>query len=193
MVADGTWLNMNEKDTKIVALTSALQEVKKKFGDLAKKVSFNQDKPKGARKMGSNKSNGGGKGQTKTCCPKWQVRKKRNMIEHKERKYEWCSKHSSNNSSIKGLYMPSPHNRNKWAKNKTDKTAALMKCKQEVKKSSGGTSMNKKPKQDKAALKLALGSRLTTALVTQHHMSQADTESVFDSVYKDVVKKNQDN
>jgi hypothetical protein len=47
MVTDGSWLNTNKKDTKIVALTSALQEVKKKFGDLAKKVSFEQDKPKG--------------------------------------------------------------------------------------------------------------------------------------------------
>jgi hypothetical protein len=52
--------------------------------------------------------------------------------------------------------------------------------------------MNKKPKQDMAALKLALGSRLTTALVTQHHMSQADAESVFNSVYKDVVKNKQE-
>jgi hypothetical protein len=26
MVADGSWLNTNEKDTKIVALTSAIQE-----------------------------------------------------------------------------------------------------------------------------------------------------------------------
>ena len=40
MVADGTWSNTNEKDTKIVALTSALDNVKKRFGELAKKVSF---------------------------------------------------------------------------------------------------------------------------------------------------------
>ncbi len=45
MVVDGTWINANEKDTKIVSLTSALQEVKKKFGDLVKRVSFDQDKP----------------------------------------------------------------------------------------------------------------------------------------------------
>ena len=40
MVADGSWLNTNEKDIKIVALTSAIQDVKKKYGELAKKVSF---------------------------------------------------------------------------------------------------------------------------------------------------------
>jgi hypothetical protein len=43
MVADGTWLITNKKDTKIVALTSALKNVKKKFGELAKKVSFSGD------------------------------------------------------------------------------------------------------------------------------------------------------
>ncbi len=46
MVTDGSWLTTNKKDMQIVALTSALQEVKKEFGDLVKKVSFNQDKPK---------------------------------------------------------------------------------------------------------------------------------------------------
>ena len=51
-----------------MALTSALQEVKKKFGDLAKKVSFDQDKPKGSSgKKGGEKSKE--KRQTKARCP----------------------------------------------------------------------------------------------------------------------------
>jgi hypothetical protein len=88
--------------------------------------------------------------------------------------------------------MPSPHN-HKWAKNKADKTAAFKECKEEATKLSGGTSANKKPKQDEAALKLALGYKFTSALVTQHHMSQADAESVFNSIYKDVVESKQEN
>jgi hypothetical protein len=40
MVHDGTWINTNEKDTKIVALTSSFQEIKKKVGELAKHVMF---------------------------------------------------------------------------------------------------------------------------------------------------------
>jgi hypothetical protein len=40
MVADGTWTNTNEKDTKIVALTSMVNDMKTKYGMLAKKVSF---------------------------------------------------------------------------------------------------------------------------------------------------------
>jgi hypothetical protein len=38
MVVNSFWLITNEKDTKIVALTSAIQEGKKKYGELAKKV-----------------------------------------------------------------------------------------------------------------------------------------------------------
>ncbi len=89
--------------------------------------------------------------------------------------------------------MPSPHNHNKQAKNKADKTAAFKKHKEEAKKLSGKTSASKKPTQDEAALKLALGSKLTTALVIQHHMSQSDAESVFESVYKEVVENKQKN
>ena len=40
MVADGTWTNTNKKDTKIVALTSLVNDMKTKYGMLAKKVSF---------------------------------------------------------------------------------------------------------------------------------------------------------
>ena len=43
MVADGTWLNTNKKDTKIVALTLALNNVKKKFGKLSKKIRITGD------------------------------------------------------------------------------------------------------------------------------------------------------
>jgi hypothetical protein len=40
MVADGTWVTTNKKDTKIVALTSSFQEIWKRVGELAKRVSF---------------------------------------------------------------------------------------------------------------------------------------------------------
>jgi hypothetical protein len=106
--------------------------------------------------------------------------KKGNTIEHKGCKYKWCSKHSSKGGSINCLYMPYPHNHDKWAKNKASKTATFKKRKEEDKKSSGsGNSANKKLKKGDEALKLALGTKLTTTLVKQHHMSQADAESAF--------------
>ncbi len=192
MVADNTLINMNEKDTKIVVLTSALQEVKKKFGDLAKKVSFKQDKPKDIPKKGGDRP-GGGRCKIKACCPKWQVTKKGNTIKHKGHKYIWCSHHASKDGSINSLYMPFPRDHKGWAKTNAKKTTTFKKRKEEEKKKlDSNVTGNKKPKKDEA-LKLALSSKLTTALVTQHHVSQADAEAVFDSVYKDVVADGKEN
>jgi hypothetical protein len=185
MVADGSWLNTSKKDTKIVVLPSALQEVKKKFGDFAKKVSFDQDKPKTLPKKGGKKS-GGSKRQTKTCCPEWQVTKKGQMMEHKGRKYIWCPHHAFKDGSVNGLYMPHPHKSGGMGKDKGQEDRCFKKCKEEERKKQAGNSPPKKPKQDKA-LKLALGSRLTTALVTQHHMSQTNAEAVFNSIYNEAV------
>ena len=74
MVGDGTWVTTNEKDTKIIALTSSFQEICKRVGELAKHVSFSGDQKSGS----DSKKNGGGKGNatdggtksTKTRCPK---------------------------------------------------------------------------------------------------------------------------
>ncbi len=49
--------------------------------------------------------------------------------------------------------------------------------------------MAKKAKQDGGDLKLQLGSKLTSALVTQHHMTQADAEDVFNSVFEQVYEQ----
>ena len=97
-----------------------------------------------------------------------------------------CPKHSSNDGSINGLYMPSPHNHDEWVKAKAEKTAAFKKCKEDMKKSANAAPTAKKAKQDGGYLELQLGSKLTSALITQHHLTQADAEDVFNSVYKDV-------
>ena len=87
--------------------------------------------------------------------------------------------------------MPSPHNHSKWAKCKTNKTAAIKKCKEESKKSGKSESAKKVKPND--TLKLALGNKLAAALVTQHHMTQTEAELFFDLVYKDVVEDNKEN
>jgi hypothetical protein len=70
--ADGTWVSSNEKDTKIIALTSSIQEIKKKFGKLQKNGFFADIKPVDG--------GGGGakvkpKGGTKSSMgkPKWGI------------------------------------------------------------------------------------------------------------------------
>jgi hypothetical protein len=174
----------------LTALTLAIQEVKKKFGDLAKEVSFD-----GSTKGGSYGNKGGSKSpnkrDTKACCPKWQVTKKGNTLEHEGPKYVWCPKHTSKDGSVNCLHMPSPHNHNKWAKNKANKTAAFKKHKEEAKKSGKFESAKKVNPND--TLKLALGNKLAAALVTQHHMMQTEAESLFNSVCKDVIEDNQEN
>ena len=114
MVADGSWNNTNEKDTKIMVLTSMVNNMKTKYGMLAKKVWFKGDtsKPGSQKKKGDGSSNGGKK-PTKTRCPEWQVTKKGNTFEHKGCKFVRCPKHTSKDGSINGLYMPFPHNHEK--------------------------------------------------------------------------------
>jgi len=186
MVANGSWINTKEKDTKIVVLTTMVNDMKMKYGALAKKVSF-----KGEPKSGSSKKKGGGKTEdgkkpTKTRCPEWQVTKKGNTIEHEGRKYVWCTKHTSKDGSINGLYMPSPHDHDEWAKAKADKTAAFKKRKEDAKKSGNKhASPAKKPKTED--FKFALSSKLTSELVTHCHRGQAEAENMFDSIYKDIV------
>jgi hypothetical protein len=188
MVADGSWLNTNEKDNKIVALTSMVQDMKTKHGMLTKKVSFKGDTtPSSPKKKGDGSSNDGKK-QTKARCPEWQVTKKGNTIEHKGRKFVWCSKHTSKDGSINGLYMPSPHDHDEWAKSKADKTAAFKKRKENAKKSGNKVaSPAKKSKSESEDLKLALSSKFTSALVTHCHMGQAEAENMFDSIYKNAT------
>jgi hypothetical protein len=65
MVADGSWLNTNEKDTKIMVLTLAIQEVKKNSGYLTNKVSFD-----GPTKGGSSGKKGSSKSPNKKGTPK---------------------------------------------------------------------------------------------------------------------------
>jgi hypothetical protein len=192
MVADGSWLNTNEKDTKIVALSSAIQEVKKKYGELAKKVLFDTGKGSSPSNKGGASSDSGKK-QMKTRCPKRQVTKKGNTTKHECQKYVWCPKHTSKDGSINGLYMPFPHDNDEWVKAKAAKTAAYKKCKEEAKKSGGKTNSAKKAKPNGKALKLALGDKMTTALITQHHMTQTEAETLFNSVYKETMEEVQEN
>ncbi len=192
MVADGSWLNTKEKDTKIVLLTSAIQEVKKKYGELAKKFLFDTGKGGSPGNKGGASSDSGKK-QMKTRCPEWQVTKKGNTIEHEGWKYVWFPKHTSKDGSISGLYMPFPHDHNEWVKAKAAKTAAYKKRKEEAKKSEGKANSAKKARHNGKALKLALGEKMTTALITQHHMTQTESETLFDSVYKKTMEEVQEN
>jgi hypothetical protein len=195
MVVDGSWVTTNEKDTKIVALSSSFQEIKTRVGELAKRVSFSGDQ-KGS---GDTKKDGGGKGNatdggaktTKTRCPEWQVTKKGSTYIHEGKKYTWCPHHHSKDGSINRLYMLAPHDHDAWAKAKAERVEKFKKRKQdkaEGGKGSGSGSANKKHKPDDK-LKLALSDKLTQALVTQHHLSQTEADDLFSKAYKEAEDK----
>jgi hypothetical protein len=93
------------------------------------------------------------------------VTKKGNTIEHEGRKLVWCTKHTSKDGSINGLYMPSPHNHDEWAQAKADKAASFKKRKEEAKKTrKKPTSPPKKPKT-----------------------KEAKAENMFDAIYKNAT------
>jgi hypothetical protein len=195
MVVDGSWVTTNKKDTKIIALNSLFQEIKKRVGELAKRVSFSGNQ-KGS---GDTKKDGGGKAKatdggaktTKTRCPEWQVTKKGSTYIHKDKKYTWCPHHHSKDSSINGLYMLALHDHDMWAKAKADRVEKFKKRKQdkaEGGKGSGSGPANKKHKPDDK-LKLAFSDKLTQALVTQHHLSQTKVDELFSKAYKEAEDK----
>ena len=167
-----------------------VNDMKTKYGALAKKVLFKGEPTPGSFKKKGGGSTDNGKKPTKTCCPKWQVTKKGNTIKHKGRKFVWCTKHTSKDGSINGLHMPSPQNHDECAEAKADKAAALKKRKEDAKKSGDRrASPAKKPKSEGGDLKLALSNKFTSALVSHCHMGQAEAENMFDSIYKEATVK----
>ncbi len=105
MVADGTWVNSNNKDTKIVALTTQLKQATKKLNKLEKKVQTPAKSNQGNKRGGGNTS----KKSTKERAEVWRVTKKGSSIDHDGKKFVWCPHHKSKDGSINGMYMLSPH------------------------------------------------------------------------------------
>ena len=183
MVADGSWVTTNEKDTKIIALTSSFQEIRKKFGELARHISFSGEQKDGG---GNQKKNGGGKGNatdggaktTKTRCPKWQVTKKGSTYIHKGMKYSWCPHHHSKDGSV-------PHDHDAWAKAKAEHAEKFKRGK--LDKEGGKAKESGPAKKHKAddKLKLSLNDKLIQALVTQHHLLQNEAEELFNKVFQE--------
>eukprot|EP00957_Ditylum_brightwellii_P103400 7879203-Ditylum_brightwellii.AAC.1 len=72
------------KDTKILALTTKLDNLEKKFAS-------NGGSGEGGKPKGSGKSNSGGKKNNRP--PAWKMKHKGDTIEHDEQKCQWCKEH----------------------------------------------------------------------------------------------------
>ena len=196
MVADGSWVTTNKKDTKIVALILSFQEIKNRFGELAKRVSFSGDQKGG----GNTKKNGGGKGNAtdgsaktmKTRCPEWQVTKKGSAYIHEGKKYTLgvlTTIRRTVASTGSTCLLPTITMRGQRPKRialRSSRRAST--TRRRVAMGSGSGPANKKHKPDNK-LKLTLSDKLTQALVTQHHLSQTEADDLFSKAYKEAEDK----
>ena len=187
MLAEGTWKNTNEKDTKVVALTSKLRKTDDKLKSVQKQLEAVQQ---GQGRRAGKGGQGGDKKTMKERCPQWQVNKKGTYIDHPKtgEKYAWCPHHTSKDGSLNGCYMKHPHDHEEWKKKKDERRSAAREGRREKRKaddSSGPASGDDENKGSKSKMKLALNQRLATALVTQHHLSQNEADDLFNECYKD--------
>jgi hypothetical protein len=84
MVANGTWVNSNDKDTKIVALTTQLKQATKKLNKLEKKVQTPTKSNHGNKRGGAYTS----KKTTRDRAKSWRVTKKGSTIDHDGKKFD---------------------------------------------------------------------------------------------------------
>ncbi len=86
------------------------------------------------------------------------------------------------------MYMPSPHNHNAWAKAKAEREEKFKRSKSGAEVTPDKTSNAPVAKKHKAGdLKLKLSNKITSALVTQHHLSKQEANVVFADAFKEAT------
>jgi hypothetical protein len=185
MVADGTWVNSNDKDTKIIALTTQLKQATKKLNKLKKKLQTPTKLNHGNKCSGVDTS----KKTTRDQAESWLVTKKGSTIDHDGKNFDWCPHHKSKDGSVNGMYIPSPHDHDAWAKAKAEREEKFKRGKCGAEVTLDKTSNAPVAKKHKAGdLKLKLSNKITSALVTQHHLSQQEADAVFPNAFKEATK-----
>ena len=161
LVASGEW-SKQEKDSKILALSTRVEEVKKQNTQLQGQL----DKLKGQSGKRSPPTKG-----------KWLF----TYVGHEtqdpvtKKKFVWCKNHG------KGCYMAHPHNHEEW----------LARRKRGAGGQGGTDKKSRRDKHDRqpgkggntAPSKLALSESLKATLVTQFFMTPDDADKVFEQCY----------
>ena len=174
MVAEGSWKNVSSADSKIIALTTELKQLKKKYAE-----SKGTSKPAGksSGKAGQSKKEEGKNwrytkvGET-TTCPETGATLK------------WCPHHG------KGAYMPSDHNHAEWVEKKNKRQAEYeeKRAAKRVKFSSGSSSANttaaKPVKEEKHPSKLQLSTSLRQSLVTHCSMTPSEADELVNQAFQ---------
>jgi hypothetical protein len=170
MVAEGSWKKTSTADSKIIALTTQVANLKKQLGE--KNGGKGKD-PKTSKKPGGKKEEGKNWRYTKvgdtTKCPETGATLK------------WCPHHGT------GAYMPSNHNHKEWAENKRKRQEQYEQRRDAKRVRFEG---DKPPKSDgdkrtdeKHPSKLQLSSALRQSLVTQCSMTPTEADSVLSQAF----------
>ena len=85
------------------------------------------------------------------------------------------------------MYMPSPHDHDAWAKAKAEREEKFKRGKRGAEVTPEKTGAPAAKKHKAGDLKLKLSDKITTALVTQHHLSQQEADAVFADAFKEAT------
>ena len=174
MVAEGSWKKTSTADSKIIALTTQVANLKKQLGETPPK---NGGKGKDAKS--SAKKPGGKNGDGKN----WRYTKVGDTIKCPETgaTLKWCPHHGT------GAYMPSNHNHKEWAENKR-KRQEQYEQKRDAKRvrfegDKAPKSDSEKRSDEKHPSKLQLISALRQSLVTQCSMTPTEADSILSQAF----------
>jgi len=179
MVADESWNKVSSADSKIIALTTQVRDLKKQIGQ------------GGILKSPTNKAgkkddgNGGGKKEDS----KWRYTKVGETIKCPESgaTLKWCPHHGT------GAYMPSDHNHQEWVEKKKKRQQAFNEKRnaKRVKFSTGGgdstSAVAKSSKDDKHPSKLQLNTAIRQSLVSHCSMTPSEADHIFNQAFDDAM------
>jgi hypothetical protein len=174
MVAEGSWKKTSTADSKIIALTTQVANLKKQLKE-------NDAKTGGKGKDPKNKSNNAGKKGDDD--KNWRYTKVGDTIKCPKSgaTLKWCPHHGT------GAYMPADHNHKEWAENK-------WKCQEQYEQKPDAKrvrfegdknvkSNSNKRTDEKHPSKLQLNSALRRSLVTQCFMTPTEADLILSQAF----------
>lgn len=173
MVHDKTWGKQDPRDAQLLALTTKIKSL-----EAARKSS----KSGGGGRGGAPRGNGGGRGnggktESKSRAPEWQVTKVGKDRKHPEtgETMTWCPHHVSRDGSINGMYMPHDHDHDAWVVAKKAKFADYKAKKEQLgaakRKPADATGSTPVAKKGAGPSKLALNKGLVKSLTSRFNRS----------------------
>ena len=111
------WNKSSNKDIKIIDLTTVFNDQRVKFEEFQNNYNEN-----GNNKIKPNENNSSinpGGNNSKLRVPEWKVKFKGNTTTVDVNKWDWFNHHKAE-GLFEGMYMPHPHNHDKWKKKRSD-------------------------------------------------------------------------